>query len=1536
MIKKLVPLTVLLFAAFIGMAQTPQAIEIQEWNMAPIGGESVACSDQNAGTKGFANFAGQSNDISLDTIYFCFNDQIDVVHNGDMDLTGDPNVLTQAGVTYAYFECQPGISGPDLASILTDGCILDDPMPMNDLWVTQGGNANGNQTFFNDGNAQAFFNSGDPVLIWFAPITIDDFANKQYEVDPVTSTVGPCVNVRTDEAFAIVYLNEVVVTNENTMHNDALCKGSFRVQGGLPEFDINTSYDITITNINDPTILGEVVSGPASHLETVIFDVPVAGLYQIMIEDGKSCGFSFTMNFSGCTGITSSLPDLSVAPGTNICVDVTNESNFISIQNMQLSIVWDDAVLEFDQITNLNPNMPGLNLQNSFGPPTITDALIFSWFDSNGSGVSLPNGDTYFTICFNVIGNDGDCTSLSFENDPSPIEVFNIFDVQLGFNGLDGGVCISASNLIVDFVQDSVDCPGEDSGSFTTTVSGGQAPYELFWQPLAGGSVNGPGMINIEGGSFTASNLLAGEYLVTITDDIGTTVVDTAEVLEAELLSVNINEFEPQCFGDLGTLQAIIVLGQTIITDPSPYTIQWSNGNSTVTTEPVPSGLYSVTVTGSDGCSAVGNSLLPQPPELTPIITFDTASCPGITDGAIFLNVVGGTPDANGDYTIKWPTIGPGLVFQNDMSTVSGLEKDCYPLCVTDDNGCVVNETICIPVFKEIAMVPITVQDVLCAGTCTGEIEIVGTTTGEPPALPYNFIWQGVPPPPPAMDDATSTQIVGMDAGTYSVTMQDAAGCEVDTSFVINEPDSVGIDTVLIMQASCSPGNDGTVTVAAFGGTGDFTYEWNTVPTSMGATVTDLNAGDYTVTASDENGCTATADFTIINPIPPMITELLDASVNCFNSTDGSLTVTAMPGDSPITAYNWSPSGNGATINGLSPGEYIVTVLDDNGCFDIDTAMISAPDQMMLDSVVTEMPTCPGDGGGSVAVFVSGGNSPYDFTWSNGFMGPGVAVIGGNSVTAGTYDVTVEDANGCESIIVDATVMDPPSIQVSFSNIQNVSCPENAIGLTNDGGATATAFYSNGESGTFDFIWCSGETDNDVTSSQSGMLGIGDCILTVADGTCNIDTLLSIGAPPDLEIDVDLTDASCNGIADGQATAMPGGGTGPYTITWETTTGPTVSGLSAGMHSLTIEDNNGCSILHSIQIMEPEVLTIDLVTGNTNDVTCAGGMDGQIMVVAEGGNLVNLSDATYVWENNIAPTGADLATGLSPGTYSVTVVDPRGCQAELTHIVNDPPPIDFTVDLLSGIGCFNEAASLTVPNVTGGNPAASVYQFYIDQGIPRLVGEPAPVFAGDHTVTVLEVQTGCTVDTLINIFEPLPITIDLPDILEIELGDTLTQLNPIIVSSLPIDTFLWSPASQLSCADCKNPTVLPVNDQLYTLTIIDENGCTATSEIFIEVDRNRNVYIPNIFSPNDDGRNDKFKIFTGIGVENIRTFRIFDRWGELIYEDFNLAPNIDGAGDWDGRFRGQKLKPGVYVYVAEVEFLDGSRLVYRGDVTLIR
>ncbi|MEK7254416.1 MAG: CRTAC1 family protein, partial [Bacteroidota bacterium] len=161
-----------------------------------VEGESLlpaSCADQFAGTISFSNFIGQSNDISLDTIFLCFNDQIGIQHNGDANLTGDPNPLTTPGIAYSFFDCPPNVSGFNLTSIVADTCVTNFPPPATGIWVTAGGTANGNITFNNSGTLQNFFNAGAPVQLWFAPITVDNFAIKQWEADPGSGEVGACV-----------------------------------------------------------------------------------------------------------------------------------------------------------------------------------------------------------------------------------------------------------------------------------------------------------------------------------------------------------------------------------------------------------------------------------------------------------------------------------------------------------------------------------------------------------------------------------------------------------------------------------------------------------------------------------------------------------------------------------------------------------------------------------------------------------------------------------------------------------------------------------------------------------------------------------------------------------------------------------------------------------------------------------------------------------------------------------------------------------------------------------------------------------------------------------------------------------------------------------------------------------------------------------------------------------------------------------------------------------------------------------------------
>jgi gliding motility-associated-like protein len=232
----------------------------------------------------------------------------------------------------------------------------------------------------------------------------------------------------------------------------------------------------------------------------------------------------------------------------------------------------------------------------------------------------------------------------------------------------------------------------------------------------------------------------------------------------------------------------------------------------------------------------------------------------------------------------------------------------------------------------------------------------------------------------------------------------------------------------------------------------------------------------------------------------------------------------------------------------------------------------------------------------------------------------------------------------------------------------------------------------------------------------------------------------------------------------------------------------------------------------------------------------------------------------------------------------------------------------------------------------------------VDNGPQYPVGFQVPVFADDHLVTITEQITGCSDTFSISISQPPPIFIRFDNILDsipvprilVGLG-TDVRLNPIISSALPIDSVLWTPKDYLTLGtEPLRPTVRPLDDRTYKLKVIDVNGCIGEAEILVELERNRNVFVPNVFSPNSDDKNDYFSVFSGPGVKKINFVRVFDRWGELLYTAENLPPSSDPSTGWDGTFRGKPVGVGVYVFLVEAEFDDGAKLLYRGDVTVAR
>lgn len=909
----------------------------------------------------------------------------------------------------------------------------------------------------------------------------------------------------------------------------------------------------------------------------------------------------------------------------------------------------------------------------------------------------------------------------------------------------------------------------------------------------------------------------------------------------------------------------------------------------------------------------------------------------GDDNGTFNITVSGGTPP----YTYNWEYIsnttinGTGsIAASGGTATIGdgtppgddGLAPGTYSVTVSDSNGDLQIANVEIFDAPEL-LVFIDGMPPSCAGSTDGFMEITSLPLGG--VGPHNIIWSTM--------ETGVTQINNLGQGVYSVTVTDAAGC---SQFAQNglQVGSIEVDTVSLMHISCfGNGSDGSVELVASGGVinpgSDYVYEWTTG--DVGPSLTGMPAGAYCVSITDDNNCQIIHCLIINPPTPPAIISWDSVSVACPSDMNGELTVNAIATNSPIDSYSWDPSFPGAdqTITGLGPGTYYVTITAEDGCFVVDTATLYAPLPLVLDSTQVQPPNCPGDNNGTVAVFISGGVQPYTYAWSTGVTGafPLLPGLVGDS----TYTVTVTDAGACdEELIIDIFLPNPPAINVVFSNLTGVTCNN---GIPCDGQATALASGGTAGTGFYNFNWLSGESDLNAVSSTATQLCQGVQTLEVNDGECSTTATFEITAPPALGINIAntfSTPASCFGLSDGEATVQATGGTPGYDYQWTNpnVNGPTITGVPADTFFVVITDANGCTFPFAIEVGQPDSLIAMINPANTNDVTCNGDSDGQIAVSWTGGNP---GPATFTWTNNVSTTS--VATGLSVGAYTVTVTDQNGCSDQASYTVSEPPPISFVIAPIPEPQCFGYQTFVTIDTAFGGSGGSNTQFFFSVDGGPRQpITGTYPVLAGDHVVTVFDANN-CTATENISINEPPPVLVDLGNDQEIELGDSL-NLDPIIGSLLPIDSIIWDPITRLNCdnPDCSEVWVSPLDDIVYSLTVIDANGCEGFDDVFIEVDKNRNIFIPNAFSPNGDGTNDVFRVFAGTGVQRINSIQIFDRWGELMFEARDLVPNDLGPDGWDGTFKGDFMNPGVFVYLVEVEFIDGLVLLYRGDVTLLR
>ncbi|RYY60632.1 MAG: hypothetical protein EOO05_09215 [Chitinophagaceae bacterium] len=971
-----------------------------------------------------------------------------------------------------------------------------------------------------------------------------------------------------------------------------------------------------------------------------------------------------------------------------------------------------------------------------------------------------------------------------------------------------------------------VTCAGGSDGNIQLAISGGTAPYTYSWTASGNTTDN-------------ESALAAGTYECVITDANGCSVTQSFTVTEPAYVTATTSSTAQTCAAATDGTASVVASGGT----PGYTYFWWPSGQTTATATGLAPGDYNCFIYDVNGC---GTDVTVTVAAATPIAVTPShvdATCASGTNGSATVNVTGGS----GTYTYSWaPSGGTG-------ATASGLAPGTYTCTVTDGNGCSATQTFTIALGGSLTAT-VSKTDVLCYGGSTGE----ATVTPAGGAAPYTYAWSS---------GGTAATETGLAAGTYTCIITSANGCSVTQSITISEPPAKVI-TKSGTNVTCFGANDGTASVVVTGGTAPYNYIWlpggQTTATATGlapgsytcnvydangcgstrtvtiggptqivavpsqvnvtcygmatgsatvavsggsgsytyswspsggtaATATGLAAGNYSCTITDGSGCSVIQNF-VITENTQITTTYTSSNVSCFGGSNGGAIVSASGGTGPYT-YSWSPSGGtSASASGLVAGTYTCTITGAGGCTATQTVTITEPAAFTITRSGTNV-TCFGASDGTATVNVSGGTAPYNYIWLPG----GQTTSTATGLAPGIYTCTIYDANGCGSSR-SVTIAGPAQLAATVSTTNNT-----CYGAT-DGEATVTV---TGGTGAYSYSWSSGGSGATETGLAAGAYNV---VITDANG-CSITQPVTITEGTQMIATSAVVDNKCHGASEGTATVSVTGGVAPYTYSWSSGgTAATEDFLAAGTYDCTITGANGCSVVETVTIGEPAMLTA--VKSGTN-VSCFGAGDGTASVVVSGGT------APYYYNWNPGGQTTATATGLAPGSYTCTIYDANGCGFSRSVTISGPTQIIATTTQVN-ITCNGSATGSATVSATGG--AGSYTYNWLPSG--GTAATATGLAAGTYTVTVTDVS-GCSVSKSVTLTEAPALVLTGTSINESCVGMNDGSATVSVTGGTGAYTYNWSPSGGTGA------TASGLAAGTYTVTVTDASGCSSARAFVI-------------------------------------------------------------------------------------------------------
>ncbi|RKE98354.1 PKD domain-containing protein [Ichthyenterobacterium magnum] len=703
-------------------------------------------------------------------------------------------------------------------------------------------------------------------------------------------------------------------------------------------------------------------------------------------------------------------------------------------------------------------------------------------------------------------------------------------------------------------------------------------------------------------------------------------------------------------------------------------------------------------------------------------------------------------------------------------------------------------------------------------------------TTGPP----YQISWTG-----PLGFTSTNEDISNLDAGNYTLTINDNGGCPFTETYTITEPDELVFDQVIFdpETISCFGANDGNISITISGGTEPYAYSWtrDNVPFSNDEDLINLGPGNYQVTVTDANNCgPITQNFLIIEP--PVLDVSLDNQTNiiCFGESTGEINVITN-GGRPNYTYSWTgPNGFVSTdqnLTNLFSGIYNLSVEDTSGCIDTLQVILIQNDQINIDVTTTDI-VCYGDNDASITINnIFGGVGPYTIAWSN--FGTGMIQ---QNLSAGTYTITITDTENCVRTFP-ITIDEPPEFSIA-PDVTQISCfGENdaRIVLNLVGGIDPVTV----------------DWDDDATAGvERNNLGPGTYSVTITDGTpCVIQETFIIFDVPELQVSANVVDAlDCDDTNSGSINTLIQGGTPPYTVLWSN--GETTEDLSAitpGTYQITITDANDCQVQASWDVIRFEPIVLDVVT--ETEFNCDTRLVNQTFMATSSGGVPPFQ---YTWSSGtVSGANNEIMNTQQNGLVILDVVDSLGCTETFNFNVEIP--------VLGEAGFSTDSFGF------------STFGIYSIQDPIQFTNEAT----GDY----------------------ISMSWDFGD------GNFSSEENPIHTYQIE-------------------------GNYIVTQTVTYPFGCVYTSVITLIVEKGYKLIMPNAFTPNEDNLNDYFTP-AYIGLENMQ-LDIYDTWGSLIYSE--AGETIRG---WDGKINDYEAENGNYYFKFSGDTFYGKTIKKRGAFVYI-